>query len=78
MNLMGDFHVMARAVCHNADAGQVAVMVEHQMQPDRALGHAERRSVINGEAQVNYGRVEPDQLIFETKYPAVKEVMDLA
>ena len=67
VHLMGRLDVRHLAVGDDAEARQVAIVVEHQMQLDRAFGAPELRPVIHGEAQIDHGRIDADQLVLETE-----------
>jgi hypothetical protein len=66
-HLVGRLDIMHLALRDDAEAGQVAVVVEHQMQLHRALGAAKLRPVVHRQAQVDHGRVDTDQLILEAE-----------
>jgi hypothetical protein len=55
------------AVSDEAETGQIAVMVEHQVQFHRPLGATELRPVIEGQAQIDHGRVQTHQLVLEAE-----------
>lgn len=67
VHLMGGLDVGHLAIGDEAEARQVAVVVEHQMQLDRALGGAELRPVIHGQAQIDDGRIDADQFVLEAE-----------
>jgi hypothetical protein len=60
---VGDF-----AVSHPAEARQIVVVVEHQVQLDRTRGAAVLRPIVHRQAQVDHGRVEADQRVLEAEF----------
>jgi len=58
---------MHRTIGDEAETGEIAIVVEHHMQLDRALGAAKRRPVLHRQTQIDRGRIETDQLVLETK-----------
>ena len=67
MHLVGGLDVGHLAIGDDTEARQVAVVVEDQMQLDRALGGAELCPVVHREAQIDDGRIDADQLVLEAK-----------
>ena len=68
VHLVGGLDVSHLAVGDDAEARQVAIVVEYQMQLDRALGGTELCPVIHGKAQVDDGRIDADQFVLESKF----------
>ena len=56
------------AVSDQPEARQIAIVVEHQVQFHRAFSSLELRPVIHRQAQVNDGRIEADQFVFEPEF----------
>jgi len=67
VHLPSSFDVVHLALSDETEARQVTVMVENKMQFDRALGAAELRPVVHGQAQVDHGRIKADQFVLEAE-----------
>lgn len=67
-HLVRGFDVMHLAVSDQTKARQIAVVVQHQVQLDCALGASKLGSVVHGQAQVNDGGVQAHELVFEAKF----------
>jgi hypothetical protein len=66
-HLMGRLDVMHLALGDDAKTGQISVVIEHQMQLDRALGAAKLRPVIHRQTQVDHSRVDAHELVLEAE-----------
>jgi hypothetical protein len=55
------------AVSYQAEARQIAVVVEHQVQLNGTFSAAVLRPIVHRQAQVDHGRVEADPLVLEAE-----------
>ena len=66
---LGNPHLARLAIGHMGEGGQIAVMVQDQMQCDRPLGPPEVSPVEEAQAQLDEGCVHAEEPVLEAKLP---------
>ena len=64
----GNLHIRDLAFAQDGKLGKVSIVVQEQMQFDRPFGPSEMGPVKDAQAQVDGGRVETDQFVFESEF----------
>jgi hypothetical protein len=67
MQFPGDLHIRHLSLAQDGKLGKVPIVVQEQVQFDRPLGPPEMSPVKDAQAQVDGGRVEADQFVFESE-----------
>jgi len=68
VQLASDLHIGDLPITQDGKLGKVPIMVQKQVQCDRALGPPEVGPVKDAQAEVNGGRVETNQFVFEPEF----------
>ncbi len=66
-DLMGDLDVGHRAFGDDAEARQVAIVIQHQMQLHRTFGTRVPRPIEHRQAQLDQRRIQADQFVLEAE-----------
>ena len=69
---------MGFAIGEDRETGQVTVMIQQQMQFDRALGTAELRPIVEFQAEINDAGIQTDQLVLEPEFRLPRTGLRLA
>ncbi len=59
--------IVHSASAHEAEGGQIPVVIEQQMKFDRSLGSAELRPVEDRKAKIDHRTVQAEELVFESE-----------
>ena len=73
--LSGYPNLMLLAFGDHRIAGEKTVVIQQQMQLDRAFGAAESRPIENAGAQIDHRRVQADQLVFEAELAPARRLL---
>ena len=68
VHLMCRFDIGHFAIGDDAQTRQIAIVIENQMQLDRALGALSLGPVIQRQAQVDDSRIDTDEFVLETEF----------
>ena len=64
----GHLHIRNLSLAQDGELGKVAVVVQEQVQFDRPLGSSEMGPIKDAQTQVDGGRIEADQFVFEPDF----------
>jgi hypothetical protein len=68
MQLPGDFYIRSLPIAQDSKLGKVSIVIQEHVQFDCPLGPSEMGPVEDAQAQVNGGRVEANEFVFEPEF----------